>query len=61
MQALFDVVWWLVSEILFSFFAFVLSAILGTPFILIGAAFGKGSYGANVIARYRALWDWWFD
>jgi len=59
MQVWLEIVWWTVSDILFPFFAFVLSAILGTPFVLIGAAFDKGSFGGNVIARYHALWDWW--
>ena len=57
MHALFEVVGWLIGEILFDFMAFAFSAILGTPFILIGAVFDKGNYPASVAARYAALWN----
>lgn len=61
MQVLLEVLWWFVAEILVFLIAFIVSAAIGTPFILIAAAFENGTYLANISARYRGLWDWWSD
>ena len=59
MDALLQLIGRFFEDFVRSLVAFFLSAVVGTPFILIGAAFDEGSYAANVAARYGALWDWW--
>jgi len=58
-ETLFRLIGWFIAEILGGFIGYVLIVLIGAPFILIRAAFDKGSYRVNVVERLRALGERW--